>query len=419
MITATVTHPDGSTSEFSNAVPLVDGGQSRVVTNVNDSGAGSLRQAILDANGNAGMDAIVFNISGFGPHTIALVSALPSITGDLIIDGYTQIGSQPNFATTGSNASLRIAVDGAGIGSNNLFAVTAGQVSFRGLNLRNAGNSGIALSGGSNHSIEGCFIGTGLNGAGDQGNAGNGVTGAANGVQVGGPGLHQRNVISGNNAAGVNLSGNDWLIQNNVIGTVADGTTALPNNFGGVAAAGSGGRIIGNRIRSNGTRGIGVPASAVQVEIAANQIFSNTGLGIDLNNDGITLNDADDADSGPNGLQNFPVLTAVTSLVNGNLLVEGTLDRPLGSTLTVRIDVFRSTNCDGTHGEGEIYLGAGTVNFPPVQVETFSVEIPGASLPAGSVVTATATTSTGASSEFSACAVSNLQTQTVYANGFE
>jgi hypothetical protein len=383
VITATVTHPDGSTSEFSNAVPLVDGGQLRTVTNTNDSGAGSLRQAILDANGNAGMDSIQFNISGSGPHTIAPLTALPTIGGELIIDGYTQNGSQPNFAVTGSNASLRIAVDGSSAGGSSLFTVGSGQVSIRGLNLRNGGNAGILFNGGSNHSVEGCFIGTGIAGTGDQGNAGIGVTSSVNGVQVGGPGLHQRNVISGNNGAGISLSGNNWLVQNNVIGIAADGTTALGNVFGGVVAAGTGGRVIGNRIRNNATRGIGLSASAVQVEISANQVFSNAGLGIDLNNDGITLNDPDDADTGPNGLQNFPVLSGVTSLANGNLRVEGTLDRPSGSALTVRIEVFQSPFCDSTHGEGEVYLGSSTLNLVAASPETFSFDIPGVNLAAG------------------------------------
>lgn len=419
VITATVTHADGSTSEFSNAVPLVDGGQLRTVTNTNDSGAGSLRQAMLDANGNAGMDSIQFNISGGGPHTIAPLTALPSISGDLIIDGYTQLSSRPNFAASGSNASLRISLDGSSAGGNNLLSVTSGQLNVRGLNLRNAGSAGVAFPGGSNHTVEGCFIGTGIDGTGDQGNAGNGVTGAANGVRIGGPGLHQRNVISGNNAAGVNLTGNNWLVQNNVIGTAADGTTPLANVFGGVVGAGTGGRIVGNRIRNNSTRGIGLPAPAVQVEISANQVFSNAGLGIDLNNDGLTLNDPDDADTGPNGLQNFPVLSGVTSLANGNLRVEGTLDRPTGSALTVRIEVFQSTNCDGTHGEGEVFLGSGTLNLVAASPEAFSFDIPDVSLAAGSVITATATSSAGATSEFSACASSSLQPDAVFANGFE
>src|SRR5512144_106942 len=66
------------------------------VTSTADSGAGTLRQAILDANANPGADTIAFNITGSGPHTISIVSALPDITGAVTIDGYTQAGASPN-----------------------------------------------------------------------------------------------------------------------------------------------------------------------------------------------------------------------------------------------------------------------------------------------------------------------------------
>src|SRR4051794_13939532 len=50
------------------------------VTNTNESGAGSLRQAILNANGNPGADLIDFKIPGGGVHTIFVKSNLPTIT---------------------------------------------------------------------------------------------------------------------------------------------------------------------------------------------------------------------------------------------------------------------------------------------------------------------------------------------------
>ena len=68
------------------------GGNIFTVTNNNDSGAGSLRQAITDANNHAGADTIEFNISGGGVHTITLASALPSVTDPAVIDGSTQPG---------------------------------------------------------------------------------------------------------------------------------------------------------------------------------------------------------------------------------------------------------------------------------------------------------------------------------------
>ena len=78
------------------------------VTNTNDSGAGSLRQAILDAVAapTAAHDNVVaFNIPGTGVHTIRPTSQLPPIR-DLTIDGYTQPGSQENTLARGSDAVL-------------------------------------------------------------------------------------------------------------------------------------------------------------------------------------------------------------------------------------------------------------------------------------------------------------------------
>src|SRR5712672_2730495 len=67
-------------------------GASFVVNSTADSGAGSLRQAILDANATAGEDLIHFEIPPPGPYTIILTSALPDITDELTIDGTTQAG---------------------------------------------------------------------------------------------------------------------------------------------------------------------------------------------------------------------------------------------------------------------------------------------------------------------------------------
>ena len=66
------------------------------VTTISDSGPGSLRQAMVDANASPGLDTIAFNIVGTGPHTIQPVSGLPPITEPVVIDGYTQPGARPN-----------------------------------------------------------------------------------------------------------------------------------------------------------------------------------------------------------------------------------------------------------------------------------------------------------------------------------
>src|SRR5262249_56486896 len=60
------------------------------VTNTSDSGPGSLRQAILDANISPGADVITFDPAAFStPSTIRLLSSLPDVTGDLTINGPT------------------------------------------------------------------------------------------------------------------------------------------------------------------------------------------------------------------------------------------------------------------------------------------------------------------------------------------
>ena len=77
------------------------------VTNTDDSGAGSLRQAILDANANPGLDTIAFDIGGVGHQTIQPLSALPTITDPVIIDGGTQDGfaGTPIIEIDGSDRS--------------------------------------------------------------------------------------------------------------------------------------------------------------------------------------------------------------------------------------------------------------------------------------------------------------------------
>ena len=86
-------------------------GATLVVTNTSDSGAGSLRQAILSANSTVNVpDVIHFNIAGAGPHTISPVTPLPTVTDPVIIDGYTQSGASSNTLANGDDAVLKIVV---------------------------------------------------------------------------------------------------------------------------------------------------------------------------------------------------------------------------------------------------------------------------------------------------------------------
>ena len=90
------------------STPLTEGGvtepapvgadpfPSFTVTTTADAGPGSLREAILAANAQAGLDSILFAIPGAGPHTISPLSPLPALTGPTVINGT----SQPGYAGT-------------------------------------------------------------------------------------------------------------------------------------------------------------------------------------------------------------------------------------------------------------------------------------------------------------------------------
>src|SRR5512143_3137958 len=146
------------------AAPL--GASTITVTNTNDTGAGSLRQAITDANANAGADTIAFNIPGADPNCDAggvctitpSASGLPAITDALTIDGYTQPGAAVNTSATGTNAVLKIVVSGVNAAFDG-FILASNSITIRGLVIGGGFLDGIG--GGSLHDIKiiGCFIG--------------------------------------------------------------------------------------------------------------------------------------------------------------------------------------------------------------------------------------------------------------------
>jgi hypothetical protein len=227
------------------------------VTNTNDSGAGSLRQAILDANSSAGADNINFNISGTGVKTIAPSSPLPEITDTVNIDGYTQPGSSQNTKTLGNDAVLLVELNGSGAGleaSGLHLTGTASGSTVRGLVINRFKRYGVYLEA-SNNVVEGNFLGTDASGTQPRGN-GDGlliVDSASNTIGGG-------NVISGNEGYGINVEGD--LGQNgiagNLIGTDSSGTAKLGNQYSGVrlSVGVQGTYISDNVISGNGGPGV-------------------------------------------------------------------------------------------------------------------------------------------------------------------
>jgi hypothetical protein len=239
-----------------------------VVTNTNDTGPGSLRQAILDSNSSVGvLDTINFNIAGAGVHTIAPTSALPAITDPVTIDGYTQPGASANTVAVGDNAVLLIELNGTSAGSSGL-TITGGGSTIRGLVINRFGSqftdSGIFLQS-DNNVIAGNFIGIDPAGSVELGNfSGVRVATGANNL-IGGTTPAARNVISGNGATQFSL-GNvlvnkiflskdlapaGTIIRGNYIGTNAAGTAAFGKNMG-VVVLDSRGTIIGGSDADDG-----------------------------------------------------------------------------------------------------------------------------------------------------------------------
>ncbi|MDT4966095.1 MAG: hypothetical protein QOJ64_832 [Acidobacteriota bacterium] len=207
--------------------PIASAATSFTVTNTNDSGPGSLRQAILDANSAAGADTINFSI-GSGLQTIAPLSPLPTVTDPVVIDGSTQ----PGFAGTPI-----IELNGGSVTGDGL-TITAGNSTVRGLVVNRFRGYGIKFDTGSNNIIAGNYVGTDAGGNIRLPNLFSGVfIVASNNNRVGGITLADRNVISGNGQNGVHLAsgatGN--TIQGNHIGTNAAGTAAVSNAQYGVA----------------------------------------------------------------------------------------------------------------------------------------------------------------------------------------
>ncbi len=227
------------------------------VTNTNDAGPGSLRQAILDANAVAGADTIVFAIPGAGVHTITPTTPLPTITGPVVLNGYSQPGSSPNTLAVGDDAVLQIELSGLTSGGTGI-AITGGGSTVRGLVIHSFGPA-VTMDTAGGNTVAGNFVGTDSTGTVALGNSGFGTI-SASGISdnhIGGATPADRNLISGNGGSfavivsGASVSSN--FIQGNYIGVDVTGTAALANIGVGVAAFGAPNTTIGGLTPTPGT----------------------------------------------------------------------------------------------------------------------------------------------------------------------
>lgn len=431
------------------------------VTTPADSGEGSLRDAITQANLDNTLDTIEFdivNLSGSFIKTIALESDLPEIYTPIHFDGTTM----PTY----TNAPL-VVLDGSAVVSGTQMGLTFASGSegsvVEGLTINRFGSYGIRI-GANDITVRANYLGTDETGTSDQGNAaGIGITG--NNFTIGGTTAAERNIISGNTYDGIEiLGGSNGFVEGNYIGTDVTGSFAIPNSKGisnyngshdnliGGTTAGSGNVISGNTsvgihlfgsgypatvqgnligLSANGMNPlpnhgygivigssnnlIGGPTSDAANIIAhndtagigvengtgnrfqRNSIFQNGTLGIDLNTNNLTLNDLHDADSGANDLLNYPVITAATT-IEGYVYLIGDYSGPANETLVLEFFSNEDQEPSG-YGEGAHFLGEAIVTTDGNGHASFDVTLP---ITTGTWITATATDSHNNTSEFSA-----------------
>jgi len=429
-----------------------------VVTNTNDAGAGSLRDAINQANLAAGNNTITFNIGGGGLWTIFPLSQLPPLTdmAGVWINGLSQPGSATG-ANPPSTATLMIEINGVNAGPAHGLWVQSDNNSIDGLIINSFEQDGIRVEGGlanpqANMNMHYCnFIGTDPTGTIDMGNGTNpanlwaglhicNVPGGlaienfadanlisgnwSEGIWIQGPfqpgdvgmnhmymnyigtditgtvdlgndrdgiclteGTHDNdaadNLISGNDYSGVGISGFhnipgspiitfNNIIVHNIIGLDVT-LLPLPNTYHGVAIGIYGPTYWGcamnnyielNTIAYNGLDGVSVWEDGVDNNnadynrISQNSIYDNGGLGIDLNDDGVTLNDPGDPDFFANEELNFPViLSAVFNA--GTTTITGTIDIDTAPN-SATVEIFKADVDPTGYGEGRTFLGQAT-----------------------------------------------------------
>ena len=191
------------------------------VTNTNDSGPGSLRQAILDADAAAGgtsANQIVFNVAGASVPTIAPSSPLPALTGSVTIGAA--------FRDTSFTRQLVAEISGINAGpyaSGLILDAQTKNARVIGLVVDHFARDGIVVLG-ANDSISNSYVGTGTSGTTAAGNGGNGIAVSGTAWKI------DNNVISANGGSGVLITGaGGGELSGNHIGLDVSGEVALGN----------------------------------------------------------------------------------------------------------------------------------------------------------------------------------------------
>jgi len=283
------------------------------VTNTNDAGAGSLRQALIDANAVSGHDTVTFSIPGAGPHVISPTSrlALGTTAGGnnnpVTVDGCSQSGSDCSQFPL----DLKIQVDGTNLTEvipagqtraifplSSLGSVVKGLSVSGGVtnNLAAFGSARIALGGifvNTNFTLQSSFVGLAPDGtvSGNTSALTPGTNTKTEDFHIGGSNPGEGNVISGNTTNGLVFPsqpfGNTPIAKNitiigNYFGLDPTGTIARPNGGSAIVMNSANGVIIsGNKISNSAGHGLTITKSSGLV-IQNNEIVGNGNSGINL-----------------------------------------------------------------------------------------------------------------------------------------
>ena len=248
---------------------------SYTVSNLNDAGPGSLRQAITSANTTAPVaDVITFTVSG----TITLASALPAITSVVDIQGQTATGASAGTPT--------ITIDGNGFAA---IAISVGSCTVNTLCIVGCTSAAaITLTTGGSNIVKGCYLGITIGGVADGNSRGVRITASASNT-IGGITAGDRNIISGNLSDGILIDGatpTGNIIRGNYIGVGINSLIAVPNATDGIKLSGGANNTIiggtapgaGNIVAGNTQCGIriGNGAGAItNVLIQGNYVGTN------------------------------------------------------------------------------------------------------------------------------------------------
>lgn len=319
---------------------------------------------------------------------------IPNETGVYILKGATS-------NIIGTTATSRNGSSAANVISGN---------QFNGVLIRYAGTSG--------NQVAGNIIGLSADGLQPLGNNLAGITIAEGptGNFVGGVASVQANLIAANKSQGIWIvdSSASNFVDGNFVGLASDRVTPMGNGANGVLIQNSGqnriGTLAGNTIAYNSQAGIAVTLNtSVSNDLSKNVLIGNMGLTIDLGNDGPTSNDLNDADVGPNQLQNYPTLVSAAT-TGSKTQIAGSLSSAANSTY--RIEYFAKTG-PGDSIDSMQYLGSGNVQTDRTGQVNWVIELnTGAALDRSIFATAT-NVQTGTSELSATIPVQNLLPLTI------